>query len=115
MLQSATARFCVSRCTAGRSDPSHTVSVLVMMGGLPAAGKSHLAEAIADRTHAVIVSVDSIEDVMIRSRSTRTFETGLAASNVGATIAAKQLQTGSTVIAHAANYLDAGRDLRRRS
>jgi len=89
--------------------------MLVMMGGLPGAGKSHLAQALARRVHAVIVSVDPIEDAMVRSGLAMSFQTGLAAYEVGATFAAAQLNNGLTVIADAANYLEVGRDVWRRA
>jgi hypothetical protein len=38
------------------------------------------------------------------------FETGLAAYEVGATVALAQLRIGLTLIADAANYLEVGRD-----
>lgn len=75
---------------------SQTAAVLVMMGGLPGAGKSHLAQAVARRVHAVIVSVDPIEDAMVRSGLPMSFETGLAAYEVGSTIALVQLQMASS-------------------
>lgn len=87
--------------------------VLVMMSGLPGSGKSHLAQALAVDLRAVIVSVDPIEDAMIRSGLPMSFETGVAAYQVGAVIAAAQLANGFTVIADAANYLEVGRDVWR--
>ena len=62
---------------------------------------------------AVIVSVDPIEDAMLQSGLPMSFETGLAAYQVGAVVAAAQLCNGLTVIADAANYLEVGRDIWR--
>ena len=85
-----------------------------MLSGLPGAGKSHLADALAVEFGAVVVSVDPIEDAMIRSGLSMSFETGVAAYEAGATVAAKQLRNGLTVIVDAANYLEVGRDVWRR-
>ena len=85
--------------------------MLVLMSGLPGVGKSAIADALAVRLRAVVVSVDRIESAMLRSGIERSFETGLAAYKVGATIAEQQLRLGSTVIADAANYLEVGRQI----
>lgn len=84
-----------------------------MMSGLPGVGKSSLAEALAVRLRAAVVSVDPIEDAMVRSGVPMSFETGVAAYEVGATVAAAQLRVGLTVIADAANLLEVGRDMWR--
>jgi predicted kinase len=87
------------------------VTTLVVMSGLPAVGKSAIADALAARMRAVVVSVDELEAAMLRSGIERSFETGLAAYNVGAAIAEHQLRLGITVIADAANYLEVGRQI----
>ena len=81
------------------------------MSGLPGVGKSAIADALAVHMSAVVVSVDELEAAMLRSGIERSFETGLAAYNAGATIAAHQLRLGVTVIADAANYLEVGRQI----
>ena len=86
-----------------------------MLSGLPGSGKSHFAQALAARLGAVVISVDPIEDAMIRSGLPMSFETGVAAYEVGATVASAQLRNGLTVIADAANYLEVGRDIWRRA
>ena len=50
---------------------------------------------------------------MLRSGIPRSFETGLAAYNVGAAVAEDQLRLGLTVIADAANDLEVGRSIWR--
>lgn len=85
-----------------------------MLSGLPGSGKSHFAQALAVSLGAVIVSVDPIEDAMIRSGLPMSFETGVAAYEVGATVASTQLRNGLVVIVDAANYLEVGRDIWRR-
>jgi predicted kinase len=85
------------------------------MSGLPGVGKSTLAEALARRIGSCVVSVDPIEDAILRAGIPQSFETGVAAYLVGATVAAAQLRLGLTVIADAANYLEVGRDIWRRA
>ena len=63
----------------------------------------------------MIVSVDPIEDAMVRSGLAMSFETGLAAYEVGSTIATEQLNNGLIVIADAANHTEVGRDIWRRA
>ena len=60
-----------------------------------------------------MISVDSIEAAILRSGIPRSFETGLAAYNVGAAVGEDQLRFGLTVIADAANYLEVGRSIWR--
>jgi predicted kinase len=93
----------------------HEAPVLILMGGLPGVGKSAVADALAPHLGACVVSVDPIEDAMLRSGLRQSFETGLAAYEVGATVAAHQLALGLTVIADAANYIEAGREIWRRA
>lgn len=80
-----------------------------MLSGLPGSGKSCFAQALSVLLRAVIVSVDPIEDAMIRSGLPMSFETGVAAYEVGATVALAQLRNGLTVIADAANHHEVGR------
>ena len=81
------------------------------MSGLPGVGKSAIAEALGRELPAVVISVDEIEAAMLRSGIVRSFETGLAAYNVGAALVAHQLRVGFSVIADAANYLEVGRQI----
>lgn len=85
------------------------------MSGLPGVGKSALADELGRRLPACVVSVDPIEDAMLRAGLRQSFETGVAAYEVGATVAAHQLALGLDVIADAANYLEVGRDIWRRA
>lgn len=84
------------------------------MAGLPAVGKSAIADALARDIGACVLSIDSIETAMVRSDIEPSFETGLAAYNVAAAITAHQLDLGHHVIVDAANYVEAGRDIWRR-
>jgi predicted kinase len=87
--------------------------VLVVMSGLPGSGKSALADALGRRLGAPVISVDPIEAAIWRAGVPPSFETGLAAYEVGATLAEHQLRLGLTVIADAANYLEVGRAIWR--
>lgn len=81
------------------------------MSGLPGVGKSAIAEALGRELPAVVVSVDEIEAAMLRSGIAHSFESGLAAYNVGAALAGHQLRLGFSVIADAANYVEVGRQI----
>jgi predicted kinase len=85
--------------------------VLVIMSGLPGVGKSAIADELGRLLPACVVSVDPIEAAMLESGIRQSFETGLAAYNVGATIASHQLRLGMSVIADAANYREVGRQI----
>jgi predicted kinase len=88
-------------------------TVLVMLSGLPGVGKSAIADALGRRLPAVVISVDPIEAAILRSGIPRSFETGIAAYEVGAVVAEHQLRHGLHVVADAANYVEIGRDMWR--
>lgn len=90
-----------------------TGSVLVVFSGLPGVGKSAIADALGRRIGACVVSVDPIEEAILRGGITQSFETGVAAYRVAASVAEHQLRNGLTVIVDAANYLEVGRDIWR--
>ena len=96
---------------ASNHPPATDHAVLVVMSGLPGVGKSAIADALGRELTAVVISVDEIEAAMLRSGIAHSFETGLAAYNVGAALAAHQLRLGFSVIADAANYLEVGRQI----
>jgi predicted kinase len=87
------------------------VTVLVLMSGLPGVGKSAIADVLGERLRAAVIPVDEIEAAILRSGVERSFETGLAAYQVGAALAAHQLRLGMSVVADAANYLEVGRQI----
>jgi integrase len=62
-----------------------------------------------------VISVDLIEDAMLRAGITRSAESGVAAYEIGAALAAQQLSLGHSVIGDAANYLEVGRDIWHRA
>lgn len=79
------------------------------MSGLPGAGKSTAAEAIARRIGAVVVPVDPIEDALHRAGLGPSFETGLAAYLAAEVVADSTLRLGLPVLIDAANYLEVAR------
>jgi predicted kinase len=87
-----------------------TAPVLVAMGGLPGAGKSHLATALGAALGAPVVSVDPIEAAMWRAGVARDQPTGLAAYVVAEEVAAGVLALGQTVIVDAVNDVEPARD-----
>jgi predicted kinase len=83
--------------------------MLIAMAGLPASGKSTLAEALARRLPAPVVSVDPIEAAMWRSGVARDQPTGLAAYNVAEAVADGILAVGQAVIVDAVNAVELAR------
>ncbi|RIQ32567.1 ATP-binding protein [Jiangella rhizosphaerae] len=84
------------------------------MGGLPGAGKSHLATALGVALGAPVVSVDPIEAAMWRAGVGRDQPTGLAAYVVAEEVAAGVLALGQTVIVDAVNDVEPARGQWRR-
>jgi predicted kinase len=93
----------------------HDEAVLVVVSGLPAVGKSELADALGRRLGAAVLSVDPIEAALWRCGIAPSFETGVAAYEVVAVLAEHQLQLGLTVIADAVSSLEVARDMWRRA
>jgi predicted kinase len=89
------------------------VKVLVVMSGLPGAGKSTLAEALARATGLPIFSVDPIEAAMLRAGLQPSFETGYAAYLVAQALADARLLLGQGAIVDAANAEEPGKDIWR--
>lgn len=87
--------------------------LLIAMAGLPGVGKSALAEAVASRLPATILSVDPVEAAMWRSGIDPEQPTGLAAYVVADTLAREQLRLGMSVVVDAANYVEPGRQMWR--
>ncbi len=87
--------------------------MLVVVSGLPAVGKSELADALGRRLGAAVLSVDPIEAAILRCGIPRSFETGVAAYEVAAVLAEHQLRLGLTVIADAVSSLEVARRMWR--
>jgi predicted kinase len=92
--------------------------MLIVMSGLPATGKSALADALAAAVDAIVVAVDPIESALLRSGIEPSQPTGLAAYAVAAAIAETNLRLDRTVIVDAVNAVGAAKtwwiDLARR-
>ncbi|MCY0955316.1 AAA family ATPase [Streptomyces sp. H27-S2] len=77
--------------------------MLIVMAGLPGAGKSSVAEGLGRKLAAPVVSVDPIEAAMSRAGVARSQPTGLAAYVVAEAVADGVLALGQTVIVDAVN------------
>ncbi|WP_245559010.1 AAA family ATPase [Humibacter albus] len=95
------------------------IPMLVAMAGLPAAGKSTIAEVVSARLGATIVSVDPIESSILRAGIDANQPTGLAAYLVAETLAEQVLMSGRSVVVDAVNAVEPARlqwrDLSRRA
>ena len=80
--------------------------MLIVMAGLPAAGKSALAARVAVELRWTVLPVDPIEAALWRAGVDRDQPTGLAAYVVAEDLAREQLRIGGDVIIDAVN--DAG-------
>ena len=90
-------------------DADETAAVLILMSGLPGVGKSTIADALAPRLGAPVLSVDPIEAAILRCGIPASFETGVAAYEVAATLAEHQLALGLDVVGDAVNSLEVAR------
>lgn len=89
----------------------HTpVPQLVVMAGLPGAGKSTIAEVVGNRLALPIVSVDPIESAILSAGIDPDQPTGLAAYLVAETIAESVLIGGAGVIVDAVNAVEPARE-----
>lgn len=89
--------------------------MLVVLSGLPASGKSTIADELGRRLRAAVLSVDPIEAAIWRCGIAPSFETGVAAYEVAVVLAEQQLRLGLSVIADAVNALDIAREMWRRA
>jgi predicted kinase len=83
--------------------------VLVVVGGLPATGKSTIAGHLARQVRAPYLRVDRIEQAIV-AYSSLTHPVGIAGYAVAYTLAAEQLSLGLDVIVECVNPLTATRD-----
>ncbi|MEV4168428.1 AAA family ATPase [Nonomuraea sp. NPDC049709] len=83
--------------------------MLIVIGGLPATGKTTLARLLAGRLGAVHVRVDTIEQAIVRSGLAR-HPLGPVGYVVGHALAEDHLRQGFTVIAESVNPLRITRD-----
>jgi predicted kinase len=82
---------------------------LIVVGGLPATGKSTLAAELARRTGFAFLRVDTIEQAIVRA-SALTQPLGPVGYVVARDVAADLLRTGVSVIAECVNPLAVTRD-----
>jgi len=85
------------------------VPVLVAMAGLPGSGKSTIAEIVAGRIGATVISVDPIEAAILRAGIDSDQPTGLAAYLVAETMAEQVLLSGHSVVVDAVNAVEPAR------
>jgi predicted kinase len=83
--------------------------MLIVISGLPATGKTTLAAALSRHVGAVHLSVDSIEDAMLRAGLAPGWTTGVAAYESVGAAAHQNLVLGRVVVVDAVNDSDAAR------
>jgi predicted kinase len=83
--------------------------VLIVFGGLPGAGKTTLAKAVAKKCAAVYLRIDTIE-MAIRSSKVLRDDVGPAGYMSAYWVAEENLRLGQTVVADAVNALRVNRD-----
>jgi len=86
---------------------------LIVLAGLPGAGKSAIARELAPRVGAVWLRVDTIEASLLKAGIPRSFETGLAAYVVARDVAEGHLRAGGNVIIDAVNGVEPARRMWR--
>jgi predicted kinase len=90
------------------TDPSKLPPTLIVLSGLPASGKSVLAESLSRALSIPIFSVDPIEAAMWRAGLAKT-QTGIAAYEVAQALADEHLRLRHSVIVDAVNPVEAPR------
>jgi predicted kinase len=83
---------------------------LIVVSGLPGVGKSAVASAVAARLNGVHLSVDPVEDAMLRCDLPAGWNVGVAAYEAVRTMAESNLALGSVVVVDAVNDSEAARD-----
>ncbi len=86
---------------------------IIIVCGLPGAGKSTIAEGIAKKLNITLLSVDPIESAIIKAGVPRNFATGLAAYLVVETIAVENLQQGNPIIIDAVSGVSEAKQMWR--
>ncbi len=98
-----------TRCDTSGPPRSAGTPILVVVGGLPAAGKSTVASALIRQTGFAYVRVDRIEQAIIGSAALRP-PLGPVGYTVAYEVAAEQLRHGVSVVAECVNPLGVTRD-----
>ncbi len=84
--------------------------MLIVMAGLPAAGKSTIAEVVGNRMGVPVVSVDPIEAAILSAGIDADQPTGLAAYLVAEAFADAVLAGGGSIIVDAVNAVNPARE-----
>lgn len=84
--------------------------MLIVMAGLPAAGKSTIAEVVGNRLGFPVVSVDPIETAILSAGIDEDQPTGLAAYLVAGAFADAVLSGGGSIIVDAVNAVNPARE-----
>lgn len=87
--------------------------MLIVISGLPATGKTALATALARHTNVVHLSVDTVEDALLRCGLEPGWSTGVAAYEAVGAAAQQNLQFGRSVVVDAVNDSEAARQVWR--
>jgi predicted kinase len=83
---------------------------LIVVSGLPGVGKTAIATAVAARLNGVHLSVDPVEDAMLRCDLPAGWSVGVAAYEAVRTMAESNLALGRVVVVDAVNDSEAARD-----
>jgi len=83
--------------------------ILIVFGGLPGVGKTSLAKAVAARSSAVYLRIDTIEQAL-RSSEMLKADVGTAGYLVAYRLAEENLRMGRSVVADSVNPLRVTRD-----
>lgn len=84
--------------------------MLIVMAGLPGAGKSTLGQVVGARLDIRVISVDPIESAILRAGIDADQPTGLAAYLVAEMHAEGALEAGRSIIVDAVNAVDPARE-----
>lgn len=84
--------------------------MLIVLSGLPATGKSAIADGIARARKTPVLSVDPIESAIVRAGIPQTFETGLAAYLIALTLADRNLAAGVDSVIDAVNSVEQAKE-----
>jgi predicted kinase len=84
--------------------------MLIVMAGLPAAGKSTIAEVVGNRMGTPVVSVDPIEAAILSAGIDADQPTGLAAYLVAEAFADSVVSGGGSIIVDAVNAVSPARE-----
>lgn len=84
--------------------------MLIVTAGLPGAGKSTIAEVVANRLGVSVLSVDPIESAILAAGIDADQPTGLAAYLVAERLAESELAAGRGVIIDAVNAVEPARE-----